>query len=166
YYLAEAHLKVTRQFIAAHPAAAFAAWALLFAQTVFAQPVSESLGELLVGKAAFGVWRADAPLVRRKITELPPPNATRSASNPPRGIARPVAAAPRGPPCRWCARVSRSDCSSPISPIHAWSGSRRTATSSSPNQNRGGFGSCAPPTERPLRAAMTCSPQASISHSA
>ena len=40
------------------------------------------LGELLVGKAAFGDWRTDAPLARRKITELPPPYGTRSASNP------------------------------------------------------------------------------------
>src|SRR5262249_53936342 len=70
----------------------------LFAQTVLAQPVSEPLGELLVGKAAFGDWRADAPLVRRKITELPPPYATRSASNPPRVIARPVSAVPSEPP--------------------------------------------------------------------
>src|SRR5262244_4579589 len=91
-------MKMPGQFIAASPAAAFAAWSLLFAQTVLAQPVAESLGELLVGKAAFGDWRADAPLVRRKITELPPPNATRSASNPPRVIARPVSAVPRVPP--------------------------------------------------------------------
>src|SRR5262245_64096563 len=49
-----------------------------FAAPAFAQ--SDSLGELLVGQAAFGDWRADAPLVRRKITELPPPYATRSAS--------------------------------------------------------------------------------------
>src|SRR5262245_36331928 len=91
-------MKMPGQFIAASPAAAFAAWSLLFAQTVLAQPVAESLGELLVGKAAFGDWRADAPLVRRKVTELPPPYATRSASNPPRVVARPVSAVPRVPP--------------------------------------------------------------------
>ena len=91
-------MKMPGQFIAASPAAAFAAWSLLFAQTVLAQPVAESLGELLVGKAAFGDWRADAPLVRRKITELPPPYATRSAPNPPRVVARPVSAVPRVPP--------------------------------------------------------------------
>ena len=34
----------------------------------------------------------------RKITELPPPYATRSESNPPRVIAKPVSAAPRVPP--------------------------------------------------------------------
>src|SRR5262245_19078773 len=78
-------MKMPGQFIAA----AFAAWSLLFAQTVLAQPVPESLGELLVGKAAFGDWRADAPLVRRKITELPPPYTTRSASNPARVVPRP-----------------------------------------------------------------------------
>jgi len=78
--------------------AAVATCVLFFAPTVFAQPASDSLGELLVGKAAFGDWRTDAPLVRRKITELPPPYATRSASNPPRVIARPVSAVPRVPP--------------------------------------------------------------------
>jgi glucose/arabinose dehydrogenase len=36
--------------------------------------------------------------VRRKITELPPPYATRSVANPPRVIARPVSAAPKVPP--------------------------------------------------------------------
>ena len=54
-------MKTPGQFIAAVPAAAFAVCLLLFGPTVFAQPVSESLGELLEGKAAFGDWRADAP---------------------------------------------------------------------------------------------------------
>jgi len=72
-------MKMTGQFIAATPGTAFAACSLLFASTVFAQPVSDSLGDLLVGKAAFGDWRTDAPLVRRKITDLPPPYATPSA---------------------------------------------------------------------------------------
>src|SRR5512133_2255745 len=71
---------------------------LLLAPTVLAQGTSDSLGELLEGKAAFGDWRSDAPLVRRKITELPPPFATRSAANPPRVIAKPAAAAPKVPP--------------------------------------------------------------------
>jgi hypothetical protein len=71
---------------------------LFFAPAVFAQPASDSLGELSVGKAAFGDGRTDAPLVRRKITDLPPPYATRSASNPPRVIAKPGSAAPRVPP--------------------------------------------------------------------
>jgi len=63
-------MKIAEQFIAA-TLTPFAACSLFFASTVFAQQVSDSLGELLVGKAAFGDWRADAPLVRRKITELP-----------------------------------------------------------------------------------------------
>src|SRR5262245_17597718 len=67
-----------------------------FAPPAFAQ--SDSVGELLVGQAAFGDWRADAPLVLREITELPPPYATRSASNPPRVIAKPASAVPRVPP--------------------------------------------------------------------
>ena len=91
-------MKMSGRFISAALAAAFAACWLFFALTVSAQPASDSLGELLVGKAAFGDWRADAPLVRRKITELPPPYATRSASNPPRVIAKPASAAPKVPP--------------------------------------------------------------------
>jgi glucose/arabinose dehydrogenase len=84
--------------IAAVAAVAPATGALLFASGILAQPTSDSLGELLVGKAALGDWRTDAPLVRRKITELPPPYATRSASNPPRLVAKPPSAAPKVPP--------------------------------------------------------------------
>ena len=89
---------IPRGMMAAAVIAALATCVLFFAPAVFAQPASDSLGELLVGKAAFGDWRTDAPLVRRKITDLPPPYATRSASNPPRVIARPVSAVPRVPP--------------------------------------------------------------------
>jgi glucose/arabinose dehydrogenase len=71
---------------------------LLLAPAGLAQGASDSIGELLEGKAAFGDWRSDAPLVRRKITELPPPYATRSAANSPRVIAKPAAAAPKVPP--------------------------------------------------------------------
>src|SRR6266700_2352261 len=84
--------------IAAVAAAAPATGALLFASGIFAQPASDALGEVLVGKAALGDWRTDAPLVRRKITELPPPYATRSVSNPPRVIAKPASASPQVPP--------------------------------------------------------------------
>jgi glucose/arabinose dehydrogenase len=95
--LAEAHMKMAGQLTTGSPTA-FAVCVLLFAPTVFAQPVSDSFSGLLVGKAAFGDWRTDAPLVRRKITELPPPYATRSSSNPPRVIAKPISAAPKVPP--------------------------------------------------------------------
>jgi glucose/arabinose dehydrogenase len=78
--------------------AALAVYVLPFASAVFAQLAADPLGQVLTGKAAFGDWRTDAPLVRRKITELPPPYATRSASNPPRVIAKPVSAAPNVPP--------------------------------------------------------------------
>src|SRR5262245_23838594 len=88
---------IPRGIMAAAVTAVLATCALFLAPAVFAQPASDSLGELLVGKAAFGDWRTDAPLVRRKITDLPPPFATRSASNPPRVVAKPVAA-PRVPP--------------------------------------------------------------------
>ena len=55
---------------------------------------------VLTGKAAFGDWRADAPLVRRKISvdDLPKPFATRSINKPVRVIARPSGAFPRVPP--------------------------------------------------------------------
>ncbi len=89
--------KPRRVVVAGSLTAAFACL-LLLAPTVLAQGASDSIGELLEGKAAFGDWRSDAPLVRRKITELPPPFATRSAANPPRVIARPAAAAPKVPP--------------------------------------------------------------------
>src|SRR5262245_17820486 len=78
--------------------AALLTCSLLLAPTVLAQGASDSIGKLLEGKAAFGDWRHDAPLVRRKITELPPPFATRSASNAPRVVAKPADAAPKVPP--------------------------------------------------------------------
>jgi glucose/arabinose dehydrogenase len=55
---------------------------------------------VLTGKAAFGDWRADAPLVRRKISvdDLPKPFATPSINKPVRVIARPSGALPRVPP--------------------------------------------------------------------
>src|SRR5437764_3777490 len=54
---------------------------------------------LRTGRAAFGDWHADAPLVRRKITvdDLPKPFATRSANNFSRIVTRP-AALPKVPP--------------------------------------------------------------------
>ncbi len=47
-----------------------------------------------------GDWTTDAPGVRRKITvdDLPPPNATKSASNGPTVVARPKGAQLHGPP--------------------------------------------------------------------
>ena len=87
---------VPRGVMLATASATLMACMLYFVPAVLAQ--SDSLGELLVGKAAFGDWRADAPLVRRKITELPPPYTTRSVSNPPRVVAKPASAAPRVPP--------------------------------------------------------------------
>src|SRR5438105_12180209 len=55
---------------------------------------------VLTGKAAFGDWRADAPLVRRKISvdDLPKPFATRSINKPVRVIGRPSGAFRRLPP--------------------------------------------------------------------
>ena len=55
---------------------------------------------VLTGRAALGDWTTDAPGVRRRITlaDLPPPFATPSVNNGPRGIARrPEGAWPRAP---------------------------------------------------------------------
>jgi glucose/arabinose dehydrogenase len=54
----------------------------------------------LAGAAAFGDWTGDAPGLRRHITaaDLPPPYATRTASNGPRVVRRPGDAVPRVPP--------------------------------------------------------------------
>jgi glucose/arabinose dehydrogenase len=54
----------------------------------------------LTGAAALGDWRSDAPGVRRHIeaTDLPPPFATRSASNSVRVVAAPPGAALKVPP--------------------------------------------------------------------
>jgi glucose/arabinose dehydrogenase len=63
-------------------------------------PVPGSTPRTLYGKSAFGDWRMDAPLVRRKITidDLPRPHATRSASNFSRVVSKPASAAPQVPP--------------------------------------------------------------------
>jgi glucose/arabinose dehydrogenase len=83
-------------------ALALAACALLsvaLATTVRNSSDAAERGQLLTGAAAFTDWRADAPTVRRKITvdDLPPPFATRSASNDPRLVA-PLNASPKVPP--------------------------------------------------------------------
>ena len=44
----KAHMKMAGRFISATPAAAFAACSLFFAPDIFAQEISDSLGELLV----------------------------------------------------------------------------------------------------------------------
>jgi glucose/arabinose dehydrogenase len=56
-------------------------------------------GDVRLGAAAYGDWRADAPGVRRLITpaDLPPPNATPSASNPSQATPRPPSALPKAP---------------------------------------------------------------------
>jgi glucose/arabinose dehydrogenase len=68
--------------------ALFACWVLQGRAVPGAEP------PLLVGKAAFGDWRADLPGRRRRIlpADLPPPFATPSAGNPPQVIAKPRSA--------------------------------------------------------------------------
>jgi len=63
-------------------------------------PVPGITPRTLHGKSAFGDWRMDAPLVRRKMTidDLPQPYATRSASNFSRVVSKPASAAPQVPP--------------------------------------------------------------------
>jgi glucose/arabinose dehydrogenase/cytochrome c2 len=50
--------------------------------------------------SSFGDWRQDRPGLRRRISvaDLPAPHETRSASNPPREVARPPGAKPKAPP--------------------------------------------------------------------
>ncbi len=57
-------------------------------------------GKVLAGKAAFGDWRSDAPGLRRLITaaDLPPPYASRSASNFSTEVEKPSHAQPKVPP--------------------------------------------------------------------
>jgi glucose/arabinose dehydrogenase len=55
---------------------------------------------VLTGTAAYGDWTSDAPGVRRVLTpaDMPPPYATRSASNGPRMVGRPGGVLPSVPP--------------------------------------------------------------------
>ncbi len=79
-------------------AASVSASVLLAAIALNAQAAEP--GQLLSGTAAFTDWRADAPGVRRKImpADLPPPYATRAASNDPRVVSRPAGASLKVPP--------------------------------------------------------------------
>ena len=152
---------IPRGMMAAAVTAALATCVLFFVPAVFAQPASDSLGELLVGKAAFGDWRTDAPLVRRKITDLPPPYATRSASNFPQVIAKPISATPKVPP-GFEVELFVSKLRDPRVVRVAPNGDIFIAESE-PGRIRV---LRAPPTARPSQAATTCSPQASTSRSA
>jgi glucose/arabinose dehydrogenase len=55
---------------------------------------------LLIGKAAYGDWRDDAPGVRRRLSadRLPDPYASRSSSNSPAVVEAPLNAIPKVPP--------------------------------------------------------------------
>jgi glucose/arabinose dehydrogenase len=69
----------------------------LSAQTT--QPDTQPAEDFRKGVAAMGDWSTDGPGVRRLITvdDLPKPNDTPSASNPPRIVARPEGAWPKAP---------------------------------------------------------------------
>ena len=73
---------------------AAAGWALLVPASADAPPPT------LTGAAAFGDWHADKPGLRRLIRpgDLPPPFATRSASNGPDVTERPTSLVPKVPP--------------------------------------------------------------------
>lgn len=69
-------------------------WVLLFLPAI-------AVGqEMRTGAAAYGDWRSDRPGLWRRIDPdaLPLPNATRSAGNAPRVVARPAGALPQVPP--------------------------------------------------------------------
>ena len=61
---------IPREMMAAAVTAALATCVLFFVPAVFAQPASDSLGELLVGKAAFGEEPMLDPRRRQFITLL------------------------------------------------------------------------------------------------
>ena len=86
--------------IATSAVAAGALISAFLAATAWKNSHAEERGPLLTGAAAFTDWRADAPGVRRRITpdDLPPPYATRPASNGPRVVRRPAHAQPKVPP--------------------------------------------------------------------
>ncbi|RBP02122.1 glucose/arabinose dehydrogenase [Roseiarcus fermentans] len=69
------------------------------ALTVAAAAAATAQEPVRTGSAAFGDWRSDAPGVRRLITpaDLPPPDATASAANPPARVARSPATTPKAP---------------------------------------------------------------------
>ena len=65
-----------------------------------ARPAFAENGPALVGAAAYGDWRSDAPGVRRKLTpaDMPAPLASPPAANPSRLALRPAHAMPKAPP--------------------------------------------------------------------
>src|SRR5438105_2214847 len=73
---------------------AIATLLFLLSPAALAQSTADPAGKVLSGKAAFGDWRGDAPLVRRKFTvdDLPTPYATKSADNAVDVVARPASA--------------------------------------------------------------------------
>src|SRR6516162_10461895 len=79
--------------ISANPTAIWLA-ALVGSAAAFGQS-----SPVLMGAAAYGDWRSDAPGVRRKITpaDMPPPYATPSANRHPSIVARPGGAWPKAP---------------------------------------------------------------------
>jgi glucose/arabinose dehydrogenase len=77
------------------PVATIAILASIFANLLGAQTLSAAdSNSLLVGQAAYGDWRADAPGIRRRIraSDLPPPYASNSAGNSPTLVAMPAGA--------------------------------------------------------------------------
>lgn len=60
---------------------------------------ADDAAKVLTGRAAMGDWTTDAPGVRRRLTvdDLPEPNATESAKNPPKMVKRPEGAWPKVP---------------------------------------------------------------------
>ena len=80
-------------------AASLAACAALPFDETTAKSGPAETGKVLMGKDALGDWSTDAPGVRRKITveSIPPPGATKSVDNGPKGAPRPDGAWPKAP---------------------------------------------------------------------
>src|SRR5271168_3486076 len=73
---------------------------LAWAATGVLTPAFPDSGGTLLGAAAYGDWRTDAPGVRRKLTtaDMPAPMASPPVANHSRGVSRPAGAMPKVPP--------------------------------------------------------------------
>src|SRR5271168_5109407 len=73
---------------------------LAWATTGVLTPAFPDSGGTLVGAAAYGDWRTDAPGVRRRLTpaDMPVPLASPPAANRSQVVVRPAGAAPKVPP--------------------------------------------------------------------
>jgi glucose/arabinose dehydrogenase len=82
--------QIVRVLIAAAAIVTSISWAIVSAQSL----LEASSNSLLIGKAAFGDWRSDAPGIRRyiRVSDLPMPYVSRSTANIAQTVERPAGA--------------------------------------------------------------------------